>query len=537
MDLALRPDGALRLACSENPDGVTEVLVCLTSRLINSRNLYIYCLGKDGSRRPRGGGSPIPRCIGAYRQIDAAVAIASWKIEGDRAAVRFLLTDDRKAAQEQFMRLLRLGNFSRSGRDWKKLLDLDRMRLTPDERIEVFVRLWSEIKYNFANFDLVPQLDWDRILKDVLPMVRRDQSNKEFHRLLLRCVALLHDGHTEVSMSVFPAFESARPPVEIGAVGGVAAIAGIGDTPELAGAGLSRGDVVTHAGGRSIGRILEADIYPYLAASTPQWRDLRAYPLLLRGRPGSKVTLRVRGPDGNGREVSLTRVSTWREAMPRKKPRAFEHRDLDDGIAYVAINTFATRRVVDRFDETVPKLGKAKGLIIDVRENNGGRTGHGDAVIGRLIDKPIAATLWKTPQHVAAFAAWGRPKKWHVGEKKTIDPREPPRYGGPIVVLIGPETVSAGEDFVVRLHAAGRATLVGEKTAGSTGQPLLFSYPYGISGRICTKRDTYPDGREFVGVGIIPDVEVHPEVADLRTGRDRVLEKGIEVLKGMAQGQ
>ena len=103
---------------------------------------------------------------------------------------------------------------------------------------------------------------------------------------------------------------------------------------------------------------------------------------------------------------------------------------------------------------------------------------------------------------------------------------------GPVVVLIGPETNSAAEDFVVPLHAAGRATIVGQKSRGSTGQPLRFSFLDGkIRGRVCTRRDTYPDGREFVGVGIIPDVEVHPSPADIAAGRDVVLGRGLEVLR------
>ncbi|MHC4738152.1 MAG: S41 family peptidase, partial [Planctomycetota bacterium] len=79
---------------------------------------------------------------------------------------------------------------------------------------------------------------------------------------------------------------------------------------------------------------------------------------------------------------------------------------------------------------------------------------------------------------------------------------------------------------------AGRATIVGQKSGGSTGQPLQFSFLDGkIRGRICTKRDTYPDGREFVGVGIIPDIEVNPTPDDIIAGRDVVLEKGITILK------
>ena len=51
--------------------------------------------------------------------------------------------------------------------------------------------------------------------------------------------------------------------------------------------------------------------------------------------------------------------------------------------------------------------------------------------------------------------------------------------------------------------------------------------------RICTKRDTYPDGREFVGIGVIPDIEIEPTRQDIAEGRDVVLEKALEVLNSM----
>jgi hypothetical protein len=41
---------------------------------------------------------------------------------------------------------------------------------------------------------------------------------------------------------------------------------------------------------------------------------------------------------------------------------------------------------------------------------------------------------------------------------------------------------------------------------------LYFSHKQanyiGGSARICTKKDTYPNGKEFVGYGIKPDIEV-----------------------------
>jgi len=72
-----------------------------------------------------------------------------------------------------------------------------------------------------------------------------------------------------------------------------------------------------------------------------------------------------------------------------------------------------------------------------------------------------------------------------------------------------------------------RGLLIGSPTAGSTGQPLTFRLPGGGMARICVKRDTYPDGREFVGTGIAPQKLVVMTVDALRSGRDPVLERAV----------
>jgi carboxyl-terminal processing protease len=46
---------------------------------------------------------------------------------------------------------------------------------------------------------------------------------------------------------------------------------------------------------------------------------------------------------------------------------------------------------------------------------------------------------------------------------------------------------------------------------------------------IAVKRQYFPDGSEFEGVGIQPDIEIHSSVDDLRAGRDRALDKALEL--------
>jgi hypothetical protein len=50
--------------------------------------------------------------------------------------------------------------------------------------------------------------------------------------------------------------------------------------------------------------------------------------------------------------------------------------------------------------------------------------------------------------------------------------------------------------------------------------------------RVSAKRDSFPDGSPFEGVGVRPDLEVPTTVAALRAGRDEVLAKALELARG-----
>lgn len=528
-EITIVPDKkAVLLKCGDNPEDVKEILIGA-----NSKHLYIYCIHTSGSIS--GGGSTMGRLKGSFRQVGGSAAIGMWEHKDEKINVQFQLSGDDNAIAQSYRKLKERGHFSQKIKNWNLLLNDPELifpRLTQAQRVEGFSRLWSTVKINFANFDLVPELNWDNVLSEYLPKVMADQSNGAYSLLLQGCIAQLRDGHTSVSTQGGNGLPAACPPLRIRSVGGKAIVTELAETEEIKASGIKPGDEVTHVDGRPVQELLEKDIYPYISASTPQGRDLKAYPRILQGPKESTVSLSIKTLGGATRRISLTRKARGLAMIRRTRRPNFEYQDIEDDIAYVTINTFGNSDVVEAFNEKLKTISSAKGLIIDVRKNGGGSSSNGHAIISRLIVKAIPSTCWKTPQYRAAFRAWGSDEQWYDGGFKMIEPETADPFLGPVVVLIGPGTNSAAEDFVVPLHAAGRATIVGQKSRGSTGQPLQFSFLDGkIRGRVCTKRDTYPDGREFVGVGIIPDVEVHPTPKDIAAGRDVVLEKGLEVLR------
>src|SRR5262249_49869240 len=150
-------------------------------------------------------------------------------------------------------------------------------------------------------------------------------------------------------------------------------------------------------------------------------------------------------------------------------------RMLEGGIAYVAANSFSSDAAVKEFDKVFPQILEAGALIIDVRENGGGNTSVGFGLISRLIDRPITQTAtWRTRDYRPTFGAWNRAMPmFEGGDSGTVEPRGERPFTGPVAVLVGPHTFSAAEDFLVPLKMSHRASLVGEPSGGSTGQPLL----------------------------------------------------------------
>jgi C-terminal processing protease CtpA/Prc len=402
-------------------------------------------------------------------------------------------------------------------------------------RMAAFARLWSEVKYSFVYLDQRPELDWDRMLERYLPRVAAAQSQAEYVRVLEEAIALLRDGHTNVYGSQVGAPMDSVP-IRFALVDGVPIIAELGTGASLRASGLKPGMELVSVGDVPLAKLL-ADARTRVAASTPQDRDLRACEELLRGPAAGKIHATFLDRDGSERAVDLVcDANSNGFDVPWWHRPVVEFRELGDGLVYLALNTFNDPAVVAEFDKHFDAVLRARGVILDVRNNGGGSSGNGYDIIARLIERPCQDTsVWRTRVYNPTLRAWGRSTPWYEGDHEAIVPRGEHPYLGPVVVLVGPRTFSAAEDFLVPLVASGRAKLVGAPSGGSTGQPLSIDL-YGAQARICTKWDRFPDGREFVGVGVPPDVLVLPTRDDLAEGRDPVLARAISLLKDSPGG-
>jgi len=384
-------------------------------------------------------------------------------------------------------------------------------------------------------FDQVPELDWDREIRKAIPSVLESENKNDCYRILQELVALLNDGHTFILPPMEELDSLDHPALEMQMVDGRVIITRTGDSKEITERELVSGLEVVEVDGVSSKQFLEESMRFY-SGGTEHWRNAFRLSRLLDGVKDSSVRLKVKDLDGNIRDVELTRNSetvngeTFTCRVYDYDPLV-EVKTFDD-VVYIRLSTFIFEQIVDDFSQKLDQidLEKVRGMIIDIRYNIGGNSDHAFKILSRLVDEPVQTARWRTRRYLPAYRAWGRPEGWHEEDMGTVEPSTGSRYSSPLIILTGHNTVSAAEDFLVPLKYSKRAKIVGELTAGSTGNPLTIQLPGGYALRVCSKRDTFPDGEEFVGIGIEPDIKISNTQEDIYIEKDRVLEKALELI-------
>ncbi len=227
---------------------------------------------------------------------------------------------------------------------------------------------------------------------------------------------------------------------------------------------------------------------------------------------------------------------TFERSLARTRYRILSYdedvqlRMLDDSVAYVALNSFGSGAVVAAFDSLFGKIGDARGLILDLRQNTGGNSQVGWDILAYLADKPFETGVWQTRIYEPTVRAWGMATRWHTTVGPTCEPLGTKHYGGPVVVLCGALTGSAAEDFLMAFDAMGRGSSSASPRPGRVASPSGSRSP-AVGPAACARPERpTPTVRSTWGRGSAPDVVVHPTPADVRQGRDPVLEAAVEAL-------
>ena len=406
-------------------------------------------------------------------------------------------------------------------------LALPAQQLTATERAQAVATAWSEARYNFALWDHV-RADWDSALAANLRLAAEPQTDLLFHRRLRRCLALLNDAYAAVIPPPSLRSRIARPPLLLRSVERRPLILDYAENDEMRVARPERLAEVVAVQGIPAETWIRDSVLPEISAASPADRWRRAVAAMLQGEKGTPLHLSLKLPGGEMRGISVTRSVSLNDRWPLDPP-ALEIDSLADGVVIVRLNSLVEEDVVRQFDRAFRDFTNVGGLVLDLRQLTEGRSRYGYDILARLVTQPFVTVRWRTPQHRAGFRAFvpaDSASAWYGGGPDTIPPRaNAPTYGGQVAVLTSAGTAGPGEDLLVAFRNSGRGLIIGETTAGNPSEAAAFPLPKNWSVQFSVRRDAFPDGVEFVGKGIAPEVPVAVTVGDVLAGRDAALER------------
>jgi C-terminal processing protease CtpA/Prc len=176
---------------------------------------------------------------------------------------------------------------------------------------------------------------------------------------------------------------------------------------------------------------------------------------------------------------------------------------------------------------TRQRVRSLEGLLVDLRVNGGGSDEFGLRLASRLTGRPYLAYVKRARNDP------DDPSRFTTPQPIPVRPADAPRYTGPLVLLTGGSTVSAGETFTQAvMNRTPRPVRIGENTQGVFSDVLERTLPNGF--RFIAPNEEYRtrSGRTFDGPGIPPHhrVPVFTE-EEFANDRDSAFDLAVSLLR------
>lgn len=306
--------------------------------------------------------------------------------------------------------------------------------------------------------------------------------------------------------------------------GHVTVIAPIEDTPAFQ-AGIISGDRIIKVEGRPT-----------------QGMDIEEVVHILRGKPGTKVTITIYRPSTDmTKDFTLTRAIIRVETV--KDINGKKEFPVEEGIGYVRIAQFS-EKTAEELRLAIAKLKKngAEAVVLDLRDNPGG-----------LLEEAVKVCSFFLPSGALVVTTEGAQGQI-LKEFKVSKNNDPVDW--PMVILINGGSASAAEVVAGCLRDHMRAILIGEKTFGKGSVQSVLPLPDDCALRLTTAWYFTPSHKLIHEQGLEPDIFI-PITADeleaimlkrvpggietlpperrqmISKLKDRQLERAIDLLKGL----
>jgi Peptidase family S41 len=193
-----------------------------------------------------------------------------------------------------------------------------------------------------------------------------------------------------------------------------------------------------------------------------------------------------------------------------------------DSVAYLYYASFRNNITDEEVNKLFDAFSATKGLIIDVRSNNGGTLSNAEKIFSRLINTERLVKYEKSKKGPGRNDFYDK-QPYYIKPAGNY-------YNKPIVLLTNRACFSACNDFALYMSYLPNVRIAGDQTGGGGAIPanyiLLNGWKLQYSASLTLSPDNLP-----VENGVRPDFVVNITPIQETNGVDPVLEKAYQLLK------
>jgi hypothetical protein len=200
-------------------------------------------------------------------------------------------------------------------------------------------------------------------------------------------------------------------------------------------------------------------------------------------------------------------------------------RTIAPGIGYIRFSAFfGTDEEMAGVRKWLADNRKAKTLIIDLRNHHGGGLAEQDAIFASiyasetpLVRMEMAKAIYDkygSPMGNAPSLKFAAQGDKMIATHTALPGEDTPLRKAKVYLLVSNKSASAAEHFALALKSSGRATLIGEATAGANhfGGPTEITDHFNVWMPVGRTYDIHT-GKDWEGTGVAPDISVDPKDA------------------------
>lgn len=396
--------------------------------------------------------------------------------------------------------------------------------LSKSEKIIIFEQVWNTVNEEFYDQHF-NGIDWKNNYIKYKPLISNTTDNISFFKLLNTMIFELNSSHSgigpidHIKNSLSPyLFMDGETGIDIRILDDQIVITKVSKDSSAHKAKIKPGYTIKSIDGYSIN-----DIRNLVKLKPPHNKRNKKFHLTIEvlrfiyGQAGTNVIIKYSDENNQLHSRSLLRTARQNgillsDGMPIAYLQSTSY-FLSKDIAYLSFNAFQPSNlepIMNGFN----KVFHSKGLIIDLRGNDGGSIEGMKLLLSRFVSKKIM---------------YGTYINRYEKNEDFIETTGT-AYQGKLVVLIDEMSISAAENMAGIVQQFKLGKIIGTNTPGQMLWGSGFMLDNNIALVIPIYKLEYLNGLNIENRGIKPDIEIEQKQLDLLNGKDSQLEKAVDYL-------